>query len=101
MTEVRFESGASKYLKKIKNKNLKLQFKEAFRCIAEKPYIGELKYGDLSGIYCYDFYFQRTCYEVAYMVYKKEEYIVVVILAGTRENFYKSPKQLIKEKYSY
>lgn len=98
MTEIRFDSGAAKYLKKIKNKNLKLQFKEAFKCIAEKPYIGELKYGDLSGIYCYDFYFQRTCYEIAYMVYIKEENYVVVILAGTRENFYKSLKNHIKGK---
>lgn len=101
MTEIRFESGALRYLKKVKDKNLIARFLESFKCISVKPYIGESKYGNLSGIFCYDFYYQRTCYEIAYMVYEKEENIVVVILDGTKENFYKRLKRHIKEKYTY
>lgn len=85
MTEIRFESGASKYIKKIKNRNLKARFSESFNSIQNNPYIGEKKTGDLLGIYCFDFIYQRTNYEIAYKIIEKDDRFVVIILVGSRE----------------
>jgi len=58
--------------------------------------MGGLKTGDLSGIYGYDVYYNKTNYEIAYRVYEEAGKIVVVILAGTRENFYDELKRYMK-----
>lgn len=60
------------------------------------PYIGELKTGDLAGVYCYDVYYSKTNYELAYRVYEENGQLVVVILAGTLENFYDELKRYMK-----
>lgn len=52
MYETRFTGAAEKYLKKIKEKGLKKAFQGALEEISSNPYIGELKTGDLAGIYC-------------------------------------------------
>ena len=58
------------------------------------PYVGEEKKGDLSGCYGYDVYYKGTNYEIAYFIGENEEGdLVVVILAGTRENFYEELKR--------
>ncbi len=93
MYEIHFSRAAERYLKKVKDKGLKMAFHAALDEIADNPCIGELKTGDLIGIYCYDVYYKRTDYEVAYRVYEDEERLIVVILAGTRENFYKELKR--------
>ncbi len=66
MYEVIFTSAAERYLKKIKEKPLKEAFREAILLIAENPYVGNQKRGDLSGIYGYDMYYAKTNYEIAY-----------------------------------
>ena len=48
MYEVKFSSQASKYFKKLKNKHLKQTFLEAINEIANDPYIGTMKQGDLA-----------------------------------------------------
>ena len=58
--------------------------------------IGEAKIGDLAGIYCYDVYYNKTNYEIAYTVEIHDNEIVVVIMAGTRENFYDELKKYMK-----
>ena len=88
MTEVRFLPPAAKYLKKIKDKRLKTLFQEAIDKIKENHLVGEAKTGDLNGIYGYDIYYNRTNYELAYRVEYIDNKIIVVIMAGTRENFY-------------
>jgi len=55
-----------------------------------------LKTGDLSGIYCYDLYHNKTNYEIAYKVYENTDQVVIVILAGTGQNFYKELKKYLK-----
>lgn len=96
MYEIRFMKAAEKYLKKIKENGLKTAFKSALLQISEDPYIGELKIGDLAGVYGYDVYYNKTNYEIAYRIYEENEQIIIVILAGTRENFYEELKRYMK-----
>lgn len=96
MYELRFLPPTQKYLKKLKDKGLKAAYKDALIKISNDPFVGELKTGDLAGIYGYDVYYSKTNYELAYRVYEENEQIVVVILAGTRENFYNELKRYLK-----
>jgi len=73
-----------------------LKYKEALRLIQVNPYIGKAKRGDLSGIYGYDVYYNKTNYEIAYSIFEIDGNKVVVLLAGTRENFYEELKRLVK-----
>ena len=88
---------AAHFLKKIKEKPLKSAFKKAIDDIIQNPYIGGPKTGDLSGVYCCDFYYNKTNYEIAYTILEKNGRTVIVILAGTRENFYNELKKYMKK----
>jgi mRNA interferase RelE/StbE len=35
-------------------------------------------------------------YEIAYAIYEENEQLIVVLLAGTRENFYEQLKRYVK-----
>ena len=96
MTEVRFLPPAAKFIKKLKDKKLKLLYQEAVNRICEDPTVGEVRTGDLSGVYGYDIYYNKTNYELAYTVEYQEDKIIVVIMAGTRENFYSELKRYMK-----
>lgn len=102
MAELRVLPPAAKFLKKIKDKKLKSLFKEAIDAILEAPSIGKEKTGDLKGVRGYDIFYNRINYELAYTVeyiqteYKNEPDIVIVIMAGTRENFYDELKRYWK-----
>lgn len=96
MTEVKILPPAAKFLKKLKDKNLKLLFREAIDKIREDHTIGELKSGDLTGIYCYDIFYNKTNYELAYKPLYVGDKLIVVIMAGTRENFYEEIKRYMK-----
>ncbi len=93
MTEVRFLPPALKYIKKIKDKRLKKLYQNAIDKICEDHTIGQMKHGDLDGIYGYDIYYNRTNYELSYKVEYQENKIIVIIMAGTRENFYEELKR--------
>jgi mRNA interferase RelE/StbE len=96
MFELRYLPGAERYFKKIKEKGLQEAFRKALAQIAEDPYQGQIKIGDLAGIYGWDVYYNKTNYEIAYRVYEENGNVVVVILAGTRENFYNQLKRYMK-----
>jgi len=64
MYEIRFTGAAEKYLKKVNEKSLKKEFREALERISSDPYIGELKSGDLTGVYCSDVHYSKTNYEM-------------------------------------
>jgi mRNA interferase RelE/StbE len=68
MILIRFTGSAEQYLKKINEKGLKNAFHKAILKISNDPYIGDLKTGDLAGVYCYDIYYSKTNYEVAYTI---------------------------------
>lgn len=97
MTEVRFLPPAAKYIKKLKDKKLKKLYQEAIDQIRADDTVGEAKTGDLSGVYGYDIYYNRTNYELAYTVEYLENKVIVVIMAGTRENFYDQLKQYMRK----
>ncbi|NLL48727.1 MAG: type II toxin-antitoxin system RelE/ParE family toxin [Firmicutes bacterium] len=87
---------AEKYFKKLKDKQLKSKFKSAILKIREKPSIGQEKSGDLRGIFALDVYHAGQNYELAYRVSQLDDgEIVVIILAGTRQNFYKELKRYL------
>ncbi len=96
MLQVRFIPPAAKFIKKLKDKKLKNLYKKAIDEICEDYTVGEEKTGDLTGIYGYDIYYNKTNYELAYTVERVGEEIVVVIMAGTRENFYDQLKRYLK-----
>ena len=90
---------AAKYFKKIKDKRLKNLYLEAIQKIRDNPEIGEAKTGDLQGIRGYDIYYNKTNYELAYTLEIAENGdVIVVIMAGTRENFYETLKNYLHSK---
>lgn len=99
MVELRVLPPAAKYIKKLKDKKLKQLYKEAIDEIVADPSVGEDKSGDLAGVKGYDIYYNKTNYELAYTVEyvqddeNEEPKAVVVIMAGTRENFYNELKR--------
>lgn len=96
MTEVKFLPPAAKFIKKLKDKKLKALYQEAIDKIREDHTVGEQKTGDLHGIYGYDIYYNKTNYELAYAVEYVDNKVIVVIMAGTRENFYDELKRYMK-----
>jgi mRNA interferase RelE/StbE len=95
MYEIRYSRAAEKYFKKLKEKGLKEAYRKAIIKISNDPYIGQLKSGDLIGIYCFDVYYNKTNHEIAYYIYEEEDHFVVILIAGTRENFYEELKRYI------
>ena len=99
MAELIILPPAAKYLKKLKDKRLKNLYEEAIRDICRDPTVGDPKHGDLEGVLGYDIYYNKTNYELAYTVEARvnedsgEIETVVVIMAGTRENFYDELKR--------
>ncbi|MCL2827258.1 MAG: type II toxin-antitoxin system RelE/ParE family toxin [Oscillospiraceae bacterium] len=96
MYEISYSKPAERYFKKLKDQGLLTAFKNAIDKLAENPYSGSQKTGDLRGIYGYDVKHSSVSYEIAYRIYEEENRLVLVILAGTRENFYEELKRLIK-----
>ncbi len=96
MTEVKFMPPAAKFLKKLKDKKLKTLYQEAIDKIREDHTIGEAKSGDLAGLYGYDIYYNKTNYELAYKVEYVDNKVIIVVMAGTRENFYDELKRYMK-----
>ena len=102
---------AAKYLKKLKDKELKEKYKDAIKAILANPEIGREKTGDLKGTRGYDIRHNKTKYELLYTIEyvqvdeadvadeadvvdgQKEPNMVIVIMAGTRENFYDEVKR--------
>ena len=96
MTELRILPPAAIYLKKIKDNKLRQLYQIAIDDILSDPTIGSAKIGDLTGIFGYDIYYNKTNYELAYTIEYVNGTTVVVIMAGTRENFYQVLKRYIK-----
>lgn len=86
---------AIKYLRKVKNRQLKKKFSEViYDIIANDPYVGNEKHGDLNGYYAYGFKYDRVDYRVGYTINDDNE-IVIVVLAGPHEKFYERLKRIV------
>lgn len=97
MLPIAYLPAAKYYFKKLVEKPLKKAFSNAIIAIRTDPSIGSRKTGDLSGIYGYDVFYQGANYEIAYRVEENQDgEMVVIILAGSRENFYEEIKRYLK-----
>lgn len=95
---VTYLNPAKQYFKKLKEKPLKKLFDEAIGAIRLNPYVGELKTGDLAGIYTYTIHYKGSQYRLAYQISENDQgEIIVVILAGSREFFYQGLKRYMKD----
>ncbi|MHB9096058.1 MAG: type II toxin-antitoxin system RelE/ParE family toxin [Eubacteriales bacterium] len=94
MLPILFLNPAAKYFKKIKDKQLKEKYETAITEIRNDPEIGERKTGDLANIWGYDVHHNGINYEIAYYLTENDKgEVVVVIMAGTRENFWDTIKR--------
>lgn len=96
MTRLIILPPAVRYLKKIKDKALKTAFQNTIDALLSDPLIGDAKTGDLAGVFCCDIYYNKTNCELAYTLIEENGETVVIILAGTRENFYQELKRYMK-----
>lgn len=63
---------------------------DAVRTIVADPQAGEMKRGDLSGVYVYKFPLNRLQMRLAYEWDPKTR---TLLLLGSHENFYRTPKR--------
>lgn len=76
--------------------NQKQSVKDAIASIAKNPTAGELKKGDLAGVYVHKFQMVNQLMLLAYTYEErpnKEESILNLISIGTHENFYRDLKK--------
>lgn len=98
MIDYRISPKAEKYIKKIKDQELKDKFRDAIQQIRQNPAVGALKKANLSGIRGYDLFHQGVKYEIAYEIVENDGILMIIILAGTRENFYAELEKYIKNR---
>ncbi|MHA6481778.1 type II toxin-antitoxin system RelE/ParE family toxin [Paenibacillus sp. strain BS8-2] len=97
MLPITYLGPAERYLKKLVEKPLKRAYFDALLAIRKDPSIGKQKTGDLASIFGYDVSYKGTNYEIAYRVEENDDgELVVVIMAGSRENFYEELKRYLK-----
>lgn len=90
--------GAKTYFKSLrKDKALLRKFQVAIKELQLDPRLGDEKKGDLAGVFSLDIRHNKTNYELAYFVEEKEDgELLLIIFAGSRENFYDKLKIYIK-----
>lgn len=86
---------SQKFIKKISDKGLKNKIKDGLDRIKEDYTVGDRKTGDLKGFWSLDVYYNKTNYEICYELIEDEGKVIIVVMIGTRENFYKELKRYI------
>lgn len=86
MNELIILHSAAQYLKKL-DRPLKLKVIQLLEEIARNPLQGQKLTGDLKAVFSQHFRDNGVEYRVAYLFHETEGRIIV-ILVGTRENFY-------------
>jgi len=79
--------------KDIKNlsKDVQKEIIKQLEIIEDYPFNGEKLKGNLKGLYKYVFSFKGTEYRIAYEIFVEQK-IILILMAGSRENFYKRLK---------
>ncbi len=72
-------------------RNVLVDVDEAVRVIAENPYVGERKRGDLSELFVYKFHSQNQLYLLGYTC-DDEVCLIYLEAVGPHENFYRDLK---------
>lgn len=97
MLPVTFLSPAKKFFKKLKDNQLLKEYEQAIMRVRHNPEVGTFKTGDLVGIYGYDISYKGINYELAYYIAENDQGdVVVIIMAGTRENFWDTIKKYLR-----
>lgn len=96
--DVEFLPGVVRYFKSLKRDKVLLDiYRKLIKELQYDPTLGSEKTGDLAGVLSIDLRHNRTNYELAYFVEELGDgRLLLIILAGTRENFYESLKRYIK-----
>ena len=97
MTRLLLSKSSQKFIKKLKDKNLKNKIKDGLDKIKDDYTLGERKTGDLKGFWSLDIFYNKTNYEICYEVKEEEGRIIIVVMIGTIENFYKELKRYIDD----
>src|SRR5699024_6470273 len=66
--------------------------KENFHLLTQNPFIGHQNKSDLQGVYSIDFQYEKATFEIAYVI-DDEMKVIIIILIGSRENFYNELKR--------
>ena len=98
MIDYKLSPKSERYFKKLKDKELKRRYHDAIIAIRTDPSIGTPKKGNLKGIFGYDVSYNGINYEIAYELIEKDGELIVIILAGTRENFYDELSVYLKKR---
>lgn len=97
--QTNFKRPFSQYVKKAQ-KPLRLAIEDEVEVVCEAPEIGELKVGDLAGIWVHKFRFNRHEYLMAYRPPVKNapmEFLIIDFYqVGAHENFYDELKQYLQ-----
>ncbi|MGL9717156.1 MAG: type II toxin-antitoxin system RelE/ParE family toxin [Wolbachia sp.] len=80
-------------MKKLHNNQLP-KLEEAIKQIQDNPYIGELKLGDLAGVYVYKFSIFNQLTLLAYLYNEQNNELTLLALAP-HENFYRDLKKQV------
>jgi len=73
--------------------NQKEDLDEAIKAIMKNPDIGQIKSGDLSGIYVYTFKMNKLLTRLAY-TYEEQTITLILLALGTHENYYRDLNSL-------
>lgn len=98
MLDYKVSPKAERYFKKLKDKELKKRYHDAILAIRTDPSAGSQKKGSLKGVYGYDVYYDSINYEIAYEILEQDGELIIIILAGTRENFYDELNTYVKKR---
>ena len=95
MNRLVLSSATQKFIKKISDKRLKDKIKSGLDKIRDDYTVGSRKTGDLKGFWSLDIFYNKTNYEICYEVIEDDGKVIIVVMIGTRENFYKELKRFL------
>lgn len=95
MNRLVLSSATQKFIKKISDKRLKDKIKLGLDKIRDDYTVGSRKTGDLRGFWSLDIFYNKTNYEICYEVIEDNGKVIIVVMIGTRENFYKELKRFL------
>ena len=72
------------------HKNQKVDVDTAIEVIVKSPEVGELKRGDLAGVYVYKF---KSQIQLMLLAYEYDPLTRMLLLLGSHENFYRDLKR--------
>lgn len=95
MNRLVLSSATQKFIKKISDKRLKDKIKSGLDKIRDDYTVGSRETGDLKGFWSLDIFYNKTNYEICYEVIEDDGKVIIVVMIGTRENFYKELKRFL------